>query len=268
MGNDFRERTQTDKKCYICNLKPASFIIEVAFDGGETARVKFSVAIDGGDAHIIETDENGILEVPRPKNEIQIALASEKTEIINSDAKPDAGDKEKQADSKKPDNKKPQNMRLIHTARKALNIALPISINSGNYEYGGLICQNPDGSYYATPARTDHDKINVDVGLSKGCPKGKMVAYYHTHAVIKTPIGTMIPEGFSGEPNYTGDGKNGDIGCADLYNVDAFVATLSGKFFYYDHVARKVYPLQEKINTEEKNKNVEKTKTLFIPTSL
>lgn len=63
------------------DLQPAVFIIEVLDkDQKEISGIKFNVSVDDGDATLIEVNDQGILKVPKPQNEIKLSLTSEESD--------------------------------------------------------------------------------------------------------------------------------------------------------------------------------------------
>lgn len=80
-----------EKKEYaVPDIRPTGFIMEI-LDGEQkpVSGVKFNVTVDDGDTEVEETDEEGILNITRPKNKVDLSLAgeeqSESTEEETSD---------------------------------------------------------------------------------------------------------------------------------------------------------------------------------------
>ena len=64
------------KECNVPDIRPHSFVIEILDEEQKpVAGIKFSVAVDEGNEKIIETNENGLLKVPKPKSDIKLSLA-------------------------------------------------------------------------------------------------------------------------------------------------------------------------------------------------
>jgi hypothetical protein len=73
-------RRRTDGRAAFENLpntlQPAFFIVEILNNEQEPVKgVKFSVAVDDGNAETKETDEDGIFKIPKPRSEIKLSLA-------------------------------------------------------------------------------------------------------------------------------------------------------------------------------------------------
>ena len=98
-----------------------------------------------------------------------------------------------------------------------------------NIEYGGMIYKNGDGTYsYTEPVKGAIGGVNP--GGPNSVPPGTTAsAYYHTH-------GAHDPE-YDSE-NFSG--ADGDIGYADYYKIDGYVATPSGRLKHYDHKTYKI----------------------------
>lgn len=63
------------KEYKVSDIQPFGFTIEVLDDKlAPIAEVEFSVIVDGGSAKTRETDEKGVIKVPRPKSEIKLSL--------------------------------------------------------------------------------------------------------------------------------------------------------------------------------------------------
>ena len=116
-------------------------------------------------------------------------------------------------------------------ARQKLNEINPLSIAT-DWEYGGVIYRDEKGAYGATGPRTSEEKHTVDVGLyekNKGCPEGTTpVAYYHTHGKLSDPLDGGLR--FNDEELIADD-----VDIARAHEIDAYLATPSGKFLKYDH---------------------------------
>jgi hypothetical protein len=58
-------------------LQPASFVIEIFGDEGKpVGGARFNIAVDGGSANILETDEQGIFKIVRPMHKVNMSWAS------------------------------------------------------------------------------------------------------------------------------------------------------------------------------------------------
>ena len=124
-------------------------------------------------------------------------------------------------------------------ARSILDEVNPLSIFVDR-EYGGLVYQAPDGTYSVTPPiRGTIDSVDPGAATRVGIPSGsRMTAYYHTHGAYNPTFvkdGIDYSERFSGIP--------GDIGYASHFKIDAYLATPSGAFKYYDNRSRIKTPL-------------------------
>ena len=57
------------------DIQPFGFIIEILDDEQEPiSGRRFNVAVDGGNASTMETDEDGILRTAKPRNQITLSL--------------------------------------------------------------------------------------------------------------------------------------------------------------------------------------------------
>jgi hypothetical protein len=66
------------KEYKVPDMQPAGFVIEFLDEEQKPiAGIKFNVAVDEGNETSIETDENGLIKVPKPKGEIKLSLAEE-----------------------------------------------------------------------------------------------------------------------------------------------------------------------------------------------
>ena len=132
-----------------------------------------------------------------------------------------------------------RNIALEKVARDTLNSILGKSI-SKRTEYGGMI-YFLEGQYYAKEPREGYGNT-VDIGQREpncGCPEGsKPVAYYHTHPNFSAGGLTMKYNEFSPE----------DIDIAKDFKLDAYLGTLDGSFFVYDHATNKVSKLKGPLN--------------------
>ena len=104
----------------------------------------------------------------------------------------------------------------------------PVS-TAENIEYGGMIYKNSDGTYsYTEPVKGTVGGVNPG-GPSAVPPGATATAYYHTH-------GAHDPE-YDSE-NFSG--ADGDIGYADYYKIDGYVATPNGSLKQYDYKTGKI----------------------------
>lgn len=134
-------------------------------------------------------------------------------------------------------------------ARQKLNEINPISI-AVDEEYGGVIYRDDrSGAYSATGPRTSGEKHTVDVGLrepNKGCPAGTTpVAYYHTHGKLSDPLAGGLR--FNDE-----DLIADDIEVAKQHEIDAYLATPSGRFLKYEYATGQTVQLSGTIATQIK----------------
>jgi Domain of unknown function (DUF4329) len=147
--------------------------------------------------------------------------------------------------SGKPSSRKAVPATIEQIARRALNGILGQSIEERR-EYGAMIYRQL-GVYLAMPPRTQGDPNTVDVGTHEpncGCPSNATpVAYYHTHVVAK----------FSGEKGDYNEMSPEDKGVAKGSDIDAYLGTLDGSFFVYDHKADKVLRLSGKLDNVSKD---------------
>lgn len=114
-------------------------------------------------------------------------------------------------------------------AEAALNDINPLSV-AEDREYGGMIYRSPDGTYSVTDPnrRGELGLVEVDPGGPESVPPGTTAtAYCHTHGASNP---NYVSERFSG---ILTDGS--DIGYANRYHIDGYLATPKGLLMRYDH---------------------------------
>ena len=105
-------------------------------------------------------------------------------------------------------------------AYDATNSINPLSIRN-NSEYGGMIYQNPNGTYSYTPPNSGGN-ASVNPGGPAACPSGTTPkAYYHTYGAY--------------DPRYDNENfSSADKNYANYYSIDGYVGTPTGDFKYYN----------------------------------
>lgn len=125
----------------------------------------------------------------------------------------------------------------------ALNSILCESIEK-RIEYGGVIYRS-QGTYAATAPRTQGYGNTVDVGLreeNKGCPKHTTpVAFFHTHPNVSVGGLTMEYNKF----------KDDDVDVAKDYQIDGYLGTVDGSFFWYSLKMEKPIRLSRRLKNSK-----------------
>ncbi len=64
------------KEYKVPDIEPATFVIEILDDEQKAVEgVTFHVTIDDGNTMTRQTNQDGVLKVPKPKSEVQLSLA-------------------------------------------------------------------------------------------------------------------------------------------------------------------------------------------------
>jgi RHS repeat-associated protein len=81
------------------------------------------------------------------------------------------------------------------------------------YEWGGHVCESPNGKFCTTGPRTDNDPKRVDVDKVPCTAEKKNAGYYHTHPVGPTEFGTtdMWIAKNAGQPAYVWGPEDGQV---------------------------------------------------------
>ncbi len=102
------------KEIKVADIIPPGFIIEILdAEQKPLAGVGFSYAVDDGDTKFQDTDEEGILKVPKPKSSITLSLAGGEVSTSSEEhAKPD----EKESETPEPIQSQEEQEEALSTA--------------------------------------------------------------------------------------------------------------------------------------------------------